>query len=80
MFHCKMATLQDKTCWGRHQGDSVEDSQGFRRVKVPEAESMDKIATGDGIVEMVGCDEYMSLGLGSVGEESKEEKQIFKVV
>ncbi len=80
MLHCKMAILQEEMCRGRHQGDAGEESQGFRVVKVPEVEGMDKIATGNGIVELVGYDEYMSLGLGSVGEELIEEKQMFKVV
>ncbi len=43
-------------------------------------EGTDKIDTSNGIVEMVGCDEYMSLGLDSVGQELMVEEQIFKVV
>ncbi len=80
MLHCKMATLQEEMCRGRHQGDAGEESQGFRGVKVPEAEGTDKIATCNGVVQMVGCDEDISLGLGSAGEEKMKQKQIFKVV
>ncbi len=78
MLHSKMATLQKEMHGGRHQGDAGEESQGFREVKAPEAEGMDKVSTGNGIVEIMGCYEYMSHGFGSVGEELMEAKQIFK--
>ncbi len=80
MLHCKMATSQEEMCRGRHQCDACKESQGFRGVKIPEAEGTARIATGDGIVKMEGHDENMSLGLGSMGEELMEETQIIKVV
>ncbi len=56
------------------------ESQGFRGIKLPEAEGTVRIATGNSVVEMVDCDEDMSLCLSSTGEESMEEVQISTVV
>ncbi len=80
MLHCKMATLQEEMCRGRHQGNAQGESQRFRGIKIPEAEGTIRIATGKSIIEMTGHYEDMSLGLGSVGEKLMEEMQIFKVV
>ncbi len=43
MLHCNMVALQEEMCWKRHQGDVGEESQGFRGMKVPKAEGMDKL-------------------------------------
>ncbi len=76
ILHCKMATLQEEMCRGRHHCNARKESQGFRVVKIPEAEGAVRIATGNGIVEMVGCDEDMSLGLGSWGRNDGGDKDL----
>ncbi len=96
MLHCKMASLQEEMlcckiakslghvagrhCRGRHQGNESKESQGFGGAKTQETEGTVGTATGDIIVKMAGCDEDMSLGFGSTGEELMDETQIFEVV